>query len=182
MWFLAVLLMALAAYAEPVAGTKQQLPGADVEPGPIERQWRAKPHGRAEPVPCFPGKDLGITEIAIEHTECFGKCPIYTFTFKSDGTAIYYGQRDTPFIGTRIGRVVDPFAFERLAMLVLDFGLPQMGDNYACAATDLPTTYLSVVYKGQRKIIRSYGSGPPRIAVVASQLAAIERGVSWQHP
>src|SRR5437868_14622557 len=45
-----------------------------------------------------------VTAIGIEHSPCFGECPVYTFIVKSDGTFRYTGgkfaKRQGDFSGT----------------------------------------------------------------------------------
>lgn len=41
-----------------------------------------------------------ITEITIRRTECFGECPVYTTTLRSDGTAMSVGDEHSILPGT----------------------------------------------------------------------------------
>ena len=107
-----------------------------------------------------PPADHGITEIGIERTICFGKCPIYTFIMKSDGTFRYAGEANVERKGTFTG-TVPVEAFNWLAQFIKDSGYMQFKDGYTMQVTDLPSTYTMVVMNGQKKVVEDYGNAGP---------------------
>src|SRR5919202_5807692 len=60
-----------------------------------------------------------ITEVTLERTACFGTCPAYKVTIRSDGTIIYEGREFVQMKGTYKGEV---YAFDRLARFILAQG------------------------------------------------------------
>src|SRR3982751_4511189 len=78
-----------------------------------------------------------ITEVTLERTACFGSCPIYKVTLRSDGTVIYEGKRFVEMIGTYKGR---SYGFEHLAKFILSQDYFNLKDNYTRPVTDLPST------------------------------------------
>ena len=62
-----------------------------------------------------PSDQNQITEVTLERTPCFGYCPSYKVTLKSDGTIIYEGKKFVQMMGTYKGEV---YNFERLAQLI----------------------------------------------------------------
>jgi len=184
MWRAIVLLLALTVSGCASRGTRIPNKTMGGAPGPLEQQYAALAHpDQSEPPSCNNDVPTGVTEIAIEHTPCYGLCSTYTFTIKSDGTATYYGQGNVEFVGTRKGSV-DPQLFQELARLALDLGIDQMNDLYTCGITDNPTIYLSIVHNGQRKLIKHYApdmTGPPRLQWFESYLSQVEDRVKWEH-
>jgi hypothetical protein len=99
-----------------------------------------------------------ITEITLERTTCFGTCPAYTVTLRSDGTITYEGRRFVEMTGTYQGQV---YGFARLAHLILSEGYFNLKDNYSARVTDMPSAITSVVMNGKRKTIMNYGDAGP---------------------
>lgn len=99
-----------------------------------------------------------ITEVTLERTPCFGYCPSYKVTLRSDGTIIYEGKKYVTMVGTYKG---EAYGFERLAEFILAQDYFNLKDNYRAGASDLPSAITSVVQDGNRKTIRDYGGGGP---------------------
>jgi hypothetical protein len=99
-----------------------------------------------------------ITEVTLERTACFGYCPIYKVTLRSNGTISYNGREYVELKGAYEGTV---YGFDRLAQLILSRGYFNLKDNYTVNATDLPSTITSVVRSGKRKTITNYGDSGP---------------------
>jgi hypothetical protein len=99
-----------------------------------------------------------ITEVTLERTACFGTCPIYKVTLRSDGTITYEGREFVQMKGTHKGMV---YGFDRLARLILAQGYFNLKDDYSIPATDLPSAITSVVRAGKRKTIADYGGAGP---------------------
>jgi hypothetical protein len=116
-----------------------------------------------------PEARTGVTEIAIEHTGCFGSCPIYTLILRADGSADYDGRAFVAHLGRRRG-TLRRAEFEELARLALDIGYFDLDAAYTCSVTDSSTVYTSVVRregnKTNKAMIRHYApgvTGPPRL-------------------
>jgi hypothetical protein len=99
-----------------------------------------------------------ITEVTLERTACFGTCPAYKVTLRSDGTIIYEGREFVEMKGTYKGEV---YAFDRLARFILAQGFFNLKDDYSINATDLPSAITSVVRGGKRKKVLDYGGAGP---------------------
>lgn len=99
-----------------------------------------------------------ITEVTLERTACFGSCPIYKVTLRSDGTVIYEGKRFVSMMGTYKGQA---YGFDRLAEFVLAQDYFNLKDDYSRPVTDMPSAITSVVRGGKRKTIRDYGDAAP---------------------
>jgi len=105
-----------------------------------------------------PSEQNQITEVTLERTPCFGYCPSYKVTLKSDGTIIYEGKKFVQMMGTYKGEV---YNFERLAQLISSVNYFGLNDNYRAGVSDLPSAITSVVQNGKRKTIRDYGGAGP---------------------
>lgn len=99
-----------------------------------------------------------ITEVTLERTTCFGSCPAYTVTLRSDGTIIYEGRKFVEMTGTYKGQV---YNFDRLAQLISSINYFNLKDRYAASVSDLPSAITSVVQNGKRKTVRDYGGAGP---------------------
>lgn len=99
-----------------------------------------------------------ITEVTLERTACFGTCPVYKVTLRSDGTILYEGREFVEMKGTYKGQV---YGFDRLARLIISQGYFNLKDKYSINATDLPSAVTSVVRDGKRKTIVDYGGTGP---------------------
>lgn len=102
----------------------------------------------------------GISEIGIEHSGCFGTCPIYTFIVKSDGTfrhkGVKYVEREGDYTGT-----IPVWEFHKLAQFIRDSAYVELEDAYRRKVTDNPTTYTMVVVNDKRKTVSNYANAGP---------------------
>jgi Domain of unknown function (DUF6438) len=160
-----------------------QLDFERVHPGttdPLDPRWITPPFCPAslEREPLEPN----ISELAIERTPCYGLCSTYTLRLYADGTVSFDGQANVKHVGHRDGHI-DPRRFARLALLAVDIGYFDLGDDYDCLVTDNPTVYTSIVRDGVRKTIRHYApdvTGPPRLRAFEQILDEVEVEVAWR--
>src|SRR4051812_34085343 len=87
-----------------------------------------------------------ITEVTLDRTACFGTCPIYKVTLRSDGTILYEGQRFVEKMGAYRGTA---YSFDRLARFILKENYFDLKDDYSANVTDLPSAITSVVRDGK---------------------------------
>jgi hypothetical protein len=104
-----------------------------------------------------------ITEVTLERTPCFGGCPIYKVTLRSDGTATYDGMRNVDKIGKYEGRFWDR-DFERLSNVIDKFGYWKLNEKYRLPITDQASQILTVKSDKGAKTVDEYGdSGPEEL-------------------
>lgn len=101
-----------------------------------------------------------VTEITLERTPCMGFCPVYKVTLRSDGTAVYAGERDVPKIGKYIGEIGWE-SFSRLAEAARRHRFFEMRERYATDVMDADSVIVSVVRNGKRKTVTDYGGVGP---------------------
>lgn len=124
-----------------------------------------------------------ITEIALERTSCFGRCPEYTVTFRAGGTVTYVGRENVRRRGEHAG-VIDTHEFDRLATLIEDIGfMDRLQTTYTCNMSDNPTAFVSVVRGDKRKTIAHYApdqNGPITLWSLEQAIDLLVESVRWQ--
>jgi hypothetical protein len=119
-----------------------------------------------------------ITEVTLERTACFGTCPIYKVTLRSDGTILYEGQRFVQMMGTYRGTA---YGFDRLAKFILKENYFDLKDDYSANVTDMPSAITSVVRDGKRKMINDYGGfGPVELWAIETAIDGILKNAKLQ--
>lgn len=115
-----------------------------------------------DPVPAlgYPAPPLdGITEITLERTGCLGTCPAYQVSFRSDGTAKYWGGE----YADRRGKF-EAVARERLNRLVAwgrALGIFELSPTYSFVTVDAPGYYVAFVRDGKQTILFDPGGAGP---------------------
>jgi hypothetical protein len=122
---------------------------------------------------------VGITEIGLERTQCYGRCPAYSVVLKSDGTVKYDGEAFVDHIGTRTG-MVPVRQFNQLSRFIKESGYMHLKNGYAKKITDMPHVYTSVVMDGKRKVIDNYAdSGPITLWAVEQLIDKVVAAAQW---
>lgn len=104
-----------------------------------------------------------MKEISLERTPCFGACPIYKVTIKSDGTLLYHGQRFVDRIGDYRARV-SAKAVKRLGASLTRLGYWKFNRSYDQQVTDLPSQIVTVRTSKYVKTVSEYGRiGPDNL-------------------
>ena len=101
-----------------------------------------------------------ITEITFERTRCFGTCPAYKLTLRSDGSAEYEGIAFVDREGRSTAKDMGHF-FERMAQLARAIDFMKFEQKYSKPVTDLPSAVTSIVVDGKRKQVINYGNSGP---------------------
>jgi Domain of unknown function (DUF6438) len=104
-----------------------------------------------------------ITEITLERKGCYGTCPIYKVTLRSDNTFTYIGIKNVTQIGESTGWVY----FDRIAKWMESQGFFNMNDKYAEGWADSEVVVTTAVRDGQRKTVTTYNSGEPPLELWA---------------
>lgn len=90
------------------------------EPGPLEVDFNARHEGWEYFEP-FRLASTNTSEIAIEHTRCYGVCATYSAALFANGHVYYRGQANVARVGEHAGVVTAP-VFDVLAQAVVDLG------------------------------------------------------------
>ncbi|MFZ2869809.1 DUF6438 domain-containing protein, partial [Zavarzinia sp.] len=148
--------------------------------GPLDLPIFPRPRPAADRP--FPKAAAAETEISIEHTACFGACPIYTVTIGGDGRVTYDGGFNVAFAG-RVEERVDPVA---VAALIEQFRAAQffgLEDRYAAGVTDLPSTVLRLRLGKTEKTVVDYAGlydgMPPSVIELERAVETLARSARW---
>lgn len=129
-----------------------------------------------------PSETPKVTEIGIEHTLCYGPCPVYTLILKSDGTFTYHGELHVSKKGDLTGKLADN-QFEKLAKTAIEIGFMDLETNYSKPVTDHSSIFTMVVVGGQRKIIRDYAAtAPEKLRKFEKQIDDALGDATWDKP
>jgi hypothetical protein len=118
------------------------------------------------------------TEIAYETGPCFGRCPVYRVTVRSDGRGTFEGRRDTAVTGTRSFRITPARyrAYARhLAPLRPRRGTERYsGERCRVTATDMPSAEVSWTGRGgaSQQLYFYYGCDMGRNRAIADRLTS----------
>lgn len=107
-----------------------------------------------------------ISEITLSHRGCYGPCPIYDVTLRSNGTATLMGHRYVERLGSYHAKPYQ-FDFDRLAYLIQAQGFFEFEDKYAQGWVDAEVVTTIAVRDGKRKTVTTYNSGEPPEALWA---------------
>ena len=130
--------------------------------------------------PRFLSTDHGITEIGIERTTCFGSCPAYVCTVRSDGTVRYHGEKHVERLGDWEANI-DPYKFHSLANFIARSDYAKMGETFDRGGYDAETVYTTFVLKERRKVFRDYcSSGPPHLWALEQLIDGLVAGANWR--
>ena len=119
-----------------------------------------------------------ISEVSIEHTACYGACPVYKLTLKSDGTATFVGTDHVDKVGTYTARFG---GFNRLAQAIAQHRFRHFSANYTNSVTDMPHTITTVVSGGRRKTVDDYAhTGPQALWEVEVLIDGVVAEAQWK--
>ena len=100
--------------------------------------------------------------LTMERTPCFGKCPSYKLTIFNTGNVVYEGFTFAKKEGKHVKKLTKKQLTE-IQNLIETINLFEMKDKYDSSITDIPSTILYVVYKGQKKKILDRVGGPDEL-------------------
>jgi hypothetical protein len=123
--------------------------------------------------------DAGITSVTLRRGACFGTCPIYEVTLRSDGTATWDGERFVDRLGHFEGHV-DVNDFDRLAQFIERADFAAWAPEHLANVTDLPDYVLTVVSGTAAKTVRQNGVDEPKdFWVIAEVVDGLACEIAW---
>ena len=98
--------------------------------------------------------------ISYETGPCFGACPVYKVTVRSDGTGVFEGRRFTSLLGTRSFRLTAAqyraFANVLAPLRPARGSVRYSGDKCRMMATDLPSAEVTWTGRGATRQLYFY--------------------------
>ncbi len=118
--------------------------------------------------------------IQVEHTPCFGTCPVYRYTLRADGRATYCGEHFVPKLGVYRGEL-SLGTFRRLARLLLTHRFKTLRELYDLPVTDMPSVIITVTAQTWMRRVENYGrAGPPRLDLIERALDRACTRIKWR--
>lgn len=102
--------------------------------------------------------DVSDAVITMVRTACFGSCPDYKLTIRTDGSVTFEGRRFVAVEGFQTAQV-EPEGVAALIEQFYTIDFPSLADSYECPITDLPTTVTTLSIGDTSKTVRDYGNG-----------------------
>lgn len=105
------------------------------------------------------GNMPAVTSATMQRGACFGRCPEYKLTIKSDGTVTYQGTRNAPSLGTYQKNI----GAEKATKVLNEFGhyrVDTLKDTYRQNIADMPGLAYTFVINGREKSVGNAGFGP----------------------
>ena len=119
-----------------------------------------------------------VSEVSIEHTPCYGSCPVYKLTLGRDGTATFVGVAHVSKVGTYTAKFG---GFDRLAQAIVQRRFYHLSAKYTASVTDLPHTITTVVSGGKRKIVDNYAdTGPQSLWEIQAMIDGVAAELQWE--
>lgn len=116
---------------------------------------------------------------SIEHTACYGTCPIYKFSIYNSGYAVYDGKRFVAKEGKYEARlkssVLEEIRTTAKAINYFDFR-----DDYPKKASDFPSVKTVVVLEDKRKEIMDGSGAPSTLKEFEQYLDTLADSLEWK--
>lgn len=117
--------------------------------------------------------------IRYEKTPCFGTCPQFTMTVRSDGFAFYQGKRFVEMEGSWRSEWSQK-QIEEVLLKAQEIGFSGMEASYDNRfVTDLPSTTTVLTLDGEPKSVLNRYDGPKELAQLYIVLDGIIEDVKW---
>jgi hypothetical protein len=133
-----------------------------------------------------PIREQPVSEIVLERGPCFGTCPIYQVTLRSDGSATFIGWNHVSRVGVYSGAIT-PAEFRRVADRFESARFWALDDSYLHPVTDLPVVRMTLLRSdSSRKAVRDHGAvgvaaveGPAVLLELQSAIDRVADGITW---
>jgi hypothetical protein len=127
-----------------------------------------------------------ISEISLERTQCFGTCPSYQVTIRSDGTVEYEGKEFVTQKGNKRSKISrsDVLKLQRKAREIGLFALKdeyyvQEVGNASVAVSDLPSQIIIAKGGDRTKRIEDYLGAPRRLKEFEELIETVANTSAW---
>jgi hypothetical protein len=128
---------------------------------------------------------LEISDITLQRHGCYGSCPVYTVTFKKDGSAKYvglpnyFGRANGNKIGTYYGATKE---FTSLAAWIESHSFARLQQDCANGAEDTEVVTTTVVIRGKPKTVTVCDSSkaPEELQAIYKAIDDAASRITWQ--
>jgi hypothetical protein len=124
--------------------------------------------------------------IELERMRCFGTCPVYTVRLTGTGEVEYRGSEFVRVGGRQTARIA-PALVTRLLDTAERIGFFDLHDQYRyvdgptgrTTAFDLPTTVVTIRWRGRTKRVEDYFGTPPELKRLEHEIDEAARTARW---
>ncbi len=117
-------------------------------------------------------KNLSITEVTMSRGACFGRCPIYSVTIKSNGMVQYKGRNFTDHIGV-YERKLTPQQTGQVLQAFKEYRVDTCASTYELRIADVPGIFYKITINGKVKQIGNAHFGPGYLKDLAKDIDAL---------
>lgn len=132
--------------------------------------------------PVLDGGSSAPVLASLARTACFGHCPIYQVTVRTDGTVEYDGERFVKVVGHRTAKV-DAQALQALRAAFTDAHFLSLQGEFDCYdVTDNPSAIVTYRSGEKERTIRHYHGcrkAPPALRVLEDRIDALLHTDRW---
>lgn len=124
-------------------------------------------------------KTFGITEIGLQKTSCFGRCPTFLLNIKMDGSVYYEGHNFVDKMGIYTGKI-ETYQLINILAYIDEIALMDLQDVYTYGVTDHSSVYTMVKTNSKQKIINNYANtGPATLWALEQLMTQLLTEVEW---
>ncbi|GGI90551.1 hypothetical protein GCM10007978_30220 [Shewanella hanedai] len=124
-------------------------------------------------------KTFGITEIGLQKTSCFGRCPTFLLNIKMDGSVYYEGHNFVEKMGIYTGKL-EKYQLINILAYIDQIAFMDFQDVYSYDVTDHSSIYTMVKTNSEQKIIKNYANtGPSKLWALEQLMTQLLTEVKW---
>lgn len=121
----------------------------------------------------------GISQIGLQKTACYGRCPSFTVIINKDGSVYYSGQSNVEKVGEFTGQL-PVYLLNDLFAYINEIHYQKLQDTYSSRITDHASVYTMVKYEDKQKVIKNYANtGPLTLWALQQLVEALLPKVQW---
>ena len=126
-------------------------------------------------------RSIKINEIELQTTYCYGECPVFKMTIKSNGQVLLFPKDYTP-VKINSESKINSEKLDSIFSLISYINLPHLKERYDVGATDHPTGILKINYNNNKvKNISDYGlQGTFGLYLLFNELESLLYECEWK--
>jgi hypothetical protein len=126
-------------------------------------------------------------EMTLERTQCYGSCPAYKVSIRSDGTVNYEGKEfvrvkglQSSTVGSEAAlKVLNQFMKVKYLSLKDSYRSIKNPDGTESFVTDLPTRFTSLTVDGKKKSVEDYVGAPEELVALENRIDEVTNSRKW---
>ncbi|MGI9191967.1 MAG: TonB family protein [Chitinophagaceae bacterium] len=119
-----------------------------------------------------------VTEVYMERTPCFGRCPWYNVYITKEGYIHYEGKKDAELLGVYEGKVPKKEVLEMMKWLQKQ-QLPTEETSYPVTISDVSRMHMSFKNNGKHVALKNAQEGPAYFKELGAYMDALLQKATW---